>query len=62
MSTQNPLRHDLEVAIAKVREQIDVQERSTHYIGDGPIASEAVAELRAELAELEDALAGLKER
>ncbi len=61
MSThsQDPLREELEQAIATVRGQIDVEARSGHYIGDGPIVGGALAELQAELAQLEAALADL---
>jgi len=61
MSThaENPLRQELEDAIAKVRAQIEVEQRSGHYIGDNAIVSGAIAELQAELAQLQEALAGL---
>ena len=61
MSTdrQDPLREELIEAIARVREQIGIEERSGHYIGDGAITVGALAELRAELVQLEEALANL---
>ena len=59
MSSQEPLREELEEAIAQVRHQIEVQQASTHYIGDGRITAEAIADLKAELVQLEDALADL---
>lgn len=61
MSTDrnDPLRQELEEAIARVRGQIDVEARSGHYIGDGPITAGALTELQAELAQLEQALKDL---
>jgi hypothetical protein len=61
MSADSPdqLRDELKEAIARVREQIDIEERSGHYIGDGSITVGALAELRTELAQLEEALANL---
>jgi hypothetical protein len=61
MSADSPdqLRDELKEAIARLREQIDIEERSGHYIGDGSITVGALAELRTELAQLEEALANL---
>jgi hypothetical protein len=57
--SQEPLREELEAAIVKVRHQIEVQQISDHYVGSGSITAEAIGELRAELAQLEDALTNL---
>ncbi len=59
MSSSEPLREELQEAIAKVRHQIEVQSTADHYIGSGRITVEAIAELQAELTQLEAALAGL---
>ena len=56
---REPLREELEEAIAKVRHQIEVQRISNHYVGSGRITALAVRELQTELAQLEDALANL---
>jgi hypothetical protein len=58
---QEPLREELEEAIVKVRHQIEVQQMSDHYVGSGRITALAIRDLRVELAQLEDALANLKE-
>ena len=57
--SQDPLREELEAAIAKVRHQIEIQQISDHYVGSGSITVQAISELRVELAALEDALANL---
>lgn len=59
MPTEDPLREELEEAIAKVRHQIEIQASSDHYIGSGRITAEAIAELQAELVQLEAARARL---
>jgi hypothetical protein len=59
---KQPLRRELEEAIANVRHQIESHETSSGAIvpGMGPREGEtALAELRLELAELEGALADL---
>jgi hypothetical protein len=59
---KQPLRRELEEAIANVRHQIEIHETSSGAIvpGMGPREGEtALAELRLELAELEGALADL---
>jgi hypothetical protein len=59
---KQPLRQELEDAIANVRRQIEIQETSSGAIvpGMGPREGEtALADLRVELAELEGALADL---
>ena len=53
------LREELVEAIANVRRQIDVQSTADHYIGSEGITVQALGELQSELAQLEDALAGL---
>jgi hypothetical protein len=54
------LRRQLRAAIANVRRQIDVEDRASHLGHRGPeFGPTAADELRAELAQLEDALAGL---
>ncbi len=60
MESREQLRAELEEAIARVRRQIDINIR-TSIVGDygprfGPTATD---ELKAELAELEDALGSL---
>jgi hypothetical protein len=66
MESDAELRRELQDAIAKVRGQIDVQARTTTYIsglGGGPSGkTQAIDELQAELAQLEDALANLGTR
>ena len=61
MDTNEDLRSELKDAIAKVRYQIEVQLSTPSYISSpGHSGNEiALAALRTELAELEDALAGL---
>jgi hypothetical protein len=59
------LRRELQDAIAKVRGQIDVQARTPSYGatfgGFGPSGKiQAIEELQAELAQLEDALKNLR--
>ena len=59
---KQPLRRELEEAIANVRRQIEIHETSSGAIvpGLGPPEGEtALADLRRELAELEGALADL---
>jgi hypothetical protein len=53
------LREELKEAIATVRHQIEVQALSDHYIGSGRITEDAIGQLQAELAQLEEALAEL---
>jgi hypothetical protein len=57
MSTDDKadLRAQLDEAIANVRHQIEIQGLSDHYVGSGHITEDAIAELRAELAQLEEA-------
>jgi hypothetical protein len=62
MESDADLRRELEDAISKVREQIDVQARTPTFIPgfDGVEGkSIALAELQAELTQLEDALKNL---
>ena len=61
METSKDLRRELKDAIAKVQQQIDVQSSTPSYISSpGHSGNEvALTALRAELTELEDALAGL---
>jgi hypothetical protein len=57
------IRAQLETAIANVRRQIDEQSRTRAMFGDGNstrLRNGLVAQLQAELAELEDAMAGLE--
>lgn len=60
MESDAELRRELQDAIAKVREQIDVQERTPTFISGlsgGPSGqTQAIDELQAELAQLQDAL------
>jgi hypothetical protein len=58
--TPEPLREELEEAIAKVRAQIEIQQVSNHYVGSEGISAEALRELQAELVQLEAALASLR--
>jgi hypothetical protein len=57
---EQPLRAQLEAAIARVRQQIEIEQRSSHYIGDNAIVGGAITELQAELVQLEEALADEK--
>ena len=56
------LRAELEEAISKIRQQIEVQLMSDHYIGSGQITADAVGELQTELTQLKQALADLNKR
>ena len=59
---EQPLRRELEDAIASVRRQIEIHETSSGAIVPGigpPEGQTALTDLRAELAELEGALADL---
>jgi len=58
--SQDPIRQELQDAIAEVRHQIEIQAMSDHYVGSEGITTEAISELRSELAELETALADLR--
>ena len=57
--TNAELRTELKAAISSVRQQIAVQSTADHYLGSENITANALSELRSELANLEDALAGL---
>jgi 16S rRNA G966 N2-methylase RsmD len=59
-SPNEQLREELKQAIANVLHQIEIQGMSDHYVGSGAITVEAIGELRAELAQLEQALADLQ--
>ena len=61
MESKAELRQELTEAVARVRQQMDVQRRSVSYLGVGMPDGGAVAtaQLEAELAQLEDALADL---
>ena len=61
MESNAELRRQLQDAIANVRQQIDVQERTPSYgAAFGPSSkAEAIEELQVELAQLEDALRSL---
>jgi hypothetical protein len=66
MESDAELRRELQDAIAKLRGQIDVQARTPSYGaafgGSGPSGqTQAIEELQAELAQLEDALKNLNE-
>ena len=53
------LREELEVAIGKVRHQIEIQSAADHYLGSQRISQKALRELQSELSQLEEALARL---
>ncbi len=57
--SNSELRSELTTAIATVRQQITVQSTADHYVGSERITEEALNELRSELVQLEEALAGL---
>ncbi|HUO22155.1 MAG TPA: hypothetical protein VMU59_06535 [Caulobacteraceae bacterium] len=57
--SSQPLRQELQEAIAKVRHQIEVQAISDHYVGSGDMNALAIGELQAELEQLEAALSDL---
>jgi hypothetical protein len=60
MESDEELRAELKAAIAKVTHQIDIQSGSGHFAASGPSSRESlIQELQSELANLEDALAGL---
>ncbi len=61
MESNADLRRQLQDAIANVRQQIDVQERTPSYgAAFGPSSkAEAIEELQVELAQLEEALRSL---
>jgi hypothetical protein len=61
METKDDLRRELKDAIEKVRHQIEVQEATPSYVSSpGHSGNEvALAALRTELAELEEAWVGL---
>ena len=61
MESDAELRRELQAAIANVRRQIDVQSGANNYNGIGFPSGRVVAlrELEDELAQLEEALAGL---
>jgi hypothetical protein len=63
MESRRQLREELKIAIVNVRRQINVQQSTTGY-GAGPYTVKgrdlALTELKAELAQLEEALAGLE--
>lgn len=65
MASRRQLREELKIAIANVRRRINVQQ-STRGYGAGPYTAKgrdlALTELKAELAQLEEALAGLESR
>jgi hypothetical protein len=56
------LRRELDDAICKVRQQIEIQSVSNHYIGSEEISAEALSELQTELNQLEAARSELNRR
>jgi hypothetical protein len=56
------LRRELDDAICKVRQQIEIQSVSNQYIGSEEISAEALSELQTELNQLEAARSELNRR
>ena len=61
MESDAELRAELRAAIAKVSRQIEIQAGSVNFLASGPSSGPALVEaLKAELSQLEEALAGLE--
>ncbi len=62
MTQDSNLRRELDDAICKVRQQIEIQSVSNQYIGSEEISAEALSELQTELNQLEAARSELNRR